>query len=188
MFLEIEMKSNVVVPPDQLYQNLLLHRSIILKLLEDVAHIKATQKHGYLVAVTSLKERGEGKVRDFSGEVIFPVVFKCLTFKPFVGEILHGVITQIMKHGIILKCGPVENVFLSLKKMEDFKYVHGENPIFVNDKNLKLERHGVVRFRVLALQWMEGQREFMLLASLEGDFLGPVSGMENSGLASSKCL
>ncbi|XP_011621595.1 DNA-directed RNA polymerase V subunit 7 isoform X2 [Amborella trichopoda] len=140
MFLEIEMKSNVVVPPDQLYQNLLLHRSIILKLLEDVAHIKATQKHGYLVAVTSLKERGEGKV------------------------------------------------FLSLKKMEDFKYVHGENPIFVNDKNLKLERHGVVRFRVLALQWMEGQREFMLLASLEGDFLGPVSGMENSGLASSKCL
>eukprot|EP00262_Sarcandra_glabra_P007931 TRINITY_DN21060_c0_g1_i1.p1 TRINITY_DN21060_c0_g1~~TRINITY_DN21060_c0_g1_i1.p1 ORF type:complete len:177 (+),score=21.41 TRINITY_DN21060_c0_g1_i1:177-707(+) len=176
MFLEIEMPWNVVVPPERLDEKgLMLQRAIILQLLEDISNRKATKDHGYFVAVTALKSIGDGKVRELTGDVLFPIVFKCVNFKPFKGEILQGVVDRILKHGVFLKCGPIENIFLSAQTMADYRFVPGDNPMFLNDKSSKIEKDGVVRFRVLGLKWLEFDRVFQLLASLAGDFLGPVS-------------
>jgi DNA-directed RNA polymerase-4/5 subunit 7 len=60
-------------------------------------------------------------------------------------------------------------------KMPDYRYVPGENPVFLNDKTSKIEKDVVVRFVVLGTKWLEAEREFQALVSLEGDYLGPVS-------------
>ncbi|KAL3846261.1 hypothetical protein ACJIZ3_003664 [Penstemon smallii] len=64
---------------------------------------KATKDLGYFLAVTTVQSIGEGKVRQQSGDVLFP-------------------------HGIFLKCGPTDQVYLSHLKMADYQYVPGENP------------------------------------------------------------
>ncbi|URD98525.1 DNA-directed RNA polymerase [Musa troglodytarum] len=173
VFLEVEMAWNVVILPEQLDANgLLLHKAIILRLMDDIANRKASKEHGYYVAVTTLNSIGEGKVRELSGDVLFPVTFSCITQKPAKGEILVGTVDKILKQGVFLKSGPISSIFLSEKMMRDYKYVGGENPMFLNDKHAKLEKDTMVRFKVLGLKWLESDREFQILATLAGDFLG----------------
>ncbi|KAJ0035601.1 DNA-directed RNA polymerase V subunit 7 [Pistacia vera] len=176
MFLKVKLPWNVVIPAEKLDANgLMLHKSIVLRLLDDFACKKATKDLGYYLAVTTLVSIGEGKIRSNTGEVLFPVVFSGITFKIYRGEILEGIVHKVLKHGVFLKCGPIESIYLSSAKMPDYKYVQGENPVFLNDKHSKIEKNVSVRFIVIGTKWLEAEREFQALVSLEGDYLGPVS-------------
>uniref|UniRef100_A0A1D1Y5W5 DNA-directed RNA polymerase subunit n=1 Tax=Anthurium amnicola TaxID=1678845 RepID=A0A1D1Y5W5_9ARAE len=175
VFLEVELSWNVLIAPDNLYaEGLKLQRSIILRILEDISNRKASKEYGYFVAVTTLENIGEGKVRELTGDVLFPVVFKCVTFKPLKGEILLGTVNKVLRHGIVLKSGPLEGIFLSSQVMRDYEYIAGENPMFLSEKLSKLEKGCMVRFKVLGFKWMEVDREFQVLATLAGDYLGPI--------------
>ncbi|KAF8394330.1 hypothetical protein HHK36_020538 [Tetracentron sinense] len=174
MYLKVQFPWNVVIPPDQLdKKRVMLQRFIIVRLLQEFSSRKATKEHGYFLAVTTLDNIGEGKVRE-QGDVLFPVVFSCLTFKPFRGEILQGVVNRILKQGVFLKSGPIENVYLTALKMPDYHYVPGENPVFMSDKLLKIEKDTVLRFMVLGTKWSETEREFQMVVTMEGDYLGPI--------------
>nr|AJA90759.1 DNA-directed RNA polymerase IV seventh largest subunit [Cycas revoluta] len=173
MFFEVEMMRNVVVSPDKLHSGLLLQRSIILQLLEDVSHLQATEENGYLIAVTTLESRGEGKIRDMTGSVVFPVKFKCIVFRPFKNEILEGEVMDVMKAGVRLTCGPMTEVFLPRQTMKDFEFIIGENPVFKSKQALQVEKGGKVRFKIIGTKWNEQRRVFQALGSLEGDYLGP---------------
>ncbi|BAF16617.1 DNA-directed RNA polymerase V subunit 7 [Oryza sativa Japonica Group] len=174
VFLKVEMSLNVLISPSQLSpQGLLLRKAVIVRLLEDIANRKASKDHGYYIAVSELKAISEGKVRELTGDVLFPVTFTCITQKPMKGEVLVGSVDKILKHGIFLKSGPIESIFLSEKTMSDFKYIGGENAVFMNEHS-KLEKDTVVRFKVMGFRWMEADRQFQLLATLAGDYLGPL--------------
>lgn len=176
MFLKVQLPWNVVIPAENLDSNgLILQRMMILKLLNDFASKKASKELGYYLAVTTLDDIGEGKVRQSFGDVLFPVLFSGITFKIFRGEIIEGRVHRVMKHGVFMRCGPIENIYLSNMKMPDYRYVHGEDPEFLNDKLSKIKKDVVIRAIVLGTKWLEAEREFQALVSLEGDFLGPIS-------------
>ncbi|KAI3680454.1 hypothetical protein L6452_35225 [Arctium lappa] len=93
MYLKVKLNWNVVIPAENIDLNgLMLQKEIMVLLLDDFATKKATKDLGYLVAVTTLDKIGEGKVREHSGDVLFPVEFTCLSLKVFRGEcIMIGV-------------------------------------------------------------------------------------------------
>ncbi|KAI9087481.1 hypothetical protein K1719_030621 [Acacia pycnantha] len=123
MFLKVQLPWNVILSPESLEaSDLKLQESIIIRLLDDFAAKKATKDLGYYIAVTTLKRIGEGKVRQHTGDVLFPVVFSALTFKFCKGEILEGVVHKVMKHGVFLRCGPVESLYLTNLKMPDYRW------------------------------------------------------------------
>ncbi|WRX11638.1 RNA polymerase Rpb7-like [Theobroma cacao] len=168
MFLKVQLPWNVIIPADGLgAEGLMLQKAIVVRLLDDFACKKATKDLGYFIAVTTLESIGDGKVRQNTGDVPFPVVFSGITFKMFRGEILEGVVHKILKHGVFLRCGPVQNIYLSDLKMPDYHYVPGENAIFMNDKHSKIEKDVVVRFIAIGTKWLEAEREFQALVSLE---------------------
>ena len=176
MFLKVELPWNVMIPAENMdAKGLMLKRTILIQLLEAFASKRATKELGYYLTVTSLDKIGEGKIREHTGEVMFPVVFSGMTFKIFKGEILEGVVHKVLRHGLFMRCGPVENVYLSHVKMPDYKYLPGENPIFMNEKMSRIQVDTLVRFVVIGTKWMEVEKEFQALASLEGDYLGPIS-------------
>lgn len=176
MFLKVQLSWNVIIPAESLDEKgLMVQRSIVVRLLDDFSCKKGTKDLGYLIALTTLENIGEGKVRQHTGDVLFPVIFNCITFKLFRGEILDGTVHKILKHGVILRCGPVENVYLSCKMMRDYHFVPGENPIFLSNKMSKIEKDVVVRVIVIGTKWLEAEKEFQALVSLDGDYLGPVS-------------
>ncbi|PIA45211.1 hypothetical protein AQUCO_01700625v1 [Aquilegia coerulea] len=175
MYLKVELPWNVLIPPENFdAKGVMLQRAIIVRLMDGFAGRKATKDHGYFLALTSLTSIGEGKVRQDSGGVLFPVVFNCMTFKPFKGEILKGVVNKVMKQGIFLTCGPIENVYIPALTMPDYEYIQGENPVFMNNSLSKIEIDVELRFVVMGTKWIESKREFQVLGSLKIDFLGPV--------------
>ncbi|CAN4082042.1 unnamed protein product [Withania somnifera] len=143
----------------------MLQKAICIRLLEDFASKKASK----------ILKIGEGRVREHTGDVLFPVEFSCVTFKIFRGEILEGIVDKILKHGVFLRCGPTDKVYLSHQKMVDYKYVPGENPIFMNEKMSRIEKDTLVRFIVVGARYVEAEKEFQAVVSLEGDYLGPIS-------------
>ena len=135
MFLQVQVSWDVTISRENLQpEGLMLQWAIIIRLLNDFAVKKATQDEGYFLAVTTLEKTGEGKFEQLIGDVLFLVVFNAITFKIFKGEILEGVVHKVLKHGFFMRCGPIENVFLSNFKMPDYVYVPGENPCFMSDK------------------------------------------------------
>ena len=53
-------------------------KAIILRLMEDFATRKSSNEHEFSVTVTSLNKIGEGRIWDHTGDVPFPVTFKCI--------------------------------------------------------------------------------------------------------------
>ncbi|KAI0493496.1 hypothetical protein KFK09_023614 [Dendrobium nobile] len=176
VFLDFELNETVIIPPDQLNpSSLLLRKAIILRLLNYISCKKASEEHGYYVAVRTLNTIGDGEVNQLTGEVHFPVSFNCATTKPYKGEILIGTIDRVRRQGIFLISGPIQNIFLSEKTMKDYQFNNIEEPVFVNaNGQSKLEKGGNVRFRILGVKWIESDREFQVLGTIAGDFLGPV--------------
>lgn len=176
MFLKVQLAWNVIIAAENLKPgSLMLQRAILIRLLSDFAAKKATKELGYFLAVTTLDKIGEGKVRQHTGDVLFPVVFNSVTFKMFKGEVLEGTVHKVLKHGVFMRIGPIENAYLSSSKMPGYEYVLGENPYFMNQKMPKIAKDVKVRVVVIGTKWMEAEREFQALVGLEGDYLGPIS-------------
>lgn len=176
MYLKPKLSWNVVIPAEKMdVKGLMLQKAIIMGLMEVFAAKKATNDLGYFLAVTTVQSIGEGKVRQHSGDVLFPVDFTCITFKMLAGEVLEGTVHTILKHGVFLRTGPCDKIYLSHQKMADYEFVPGENPYFMNGKSAKIEKGVVVRFMVGGARFMESDKDFQAVVSLEGDYLGPVS-------------
>lgn len=174
MFLKVQLPWNVIIAAEHLQKgSLMLQRAILLRLLNDFAVKKATKDMGYFLAVTTMEKIGEGKVRQHTGDVLFPVVFNAITFKILKGEVLEGVVHKVLKHGVFMRIGPIENAYLSSSKMPGYEYFHGENPYFMNQK--KIGKEVKVRVVVIGTKWLEAEREIQALVGLEGDYLGPIS-------------
>lgn len=176
MYLKSKLSWNVIIPAERMdIKGLMLQKAIITRLMADFAAKKASKDLGYFIAVTTVDKIGEGKVRQQSGDVLFPVDFSCITFKILNGEVLEGVVHKILKHGIFLRCGPAEKIYLSHQKMDDYQYVPGENPYFMNGKSSKIEKGMVVRFLVIGKKFMETENDFQVVVTLEGDYLGSIA-------------
>ncbi|GFP95872.1 DNA-directed RNA polymerase v subunit 7 [Phtheirospermum japonicum] len=181
MFLKTQLSWTVSVPASSLdSEGSNLQKAILTRLLDDFATKKASKDIGYFLAVTTLDRIGQGIISRDSGEIQFPVDFTCITFKMFAGEILDGVVHMVMKHGVFLRCGPADKVYLSFKKMEDYEFVPGETPFFKKvgedeDGKSRIEKGMTLRFSVIAEKYDEAEKDFKALVGLEGDCLGPIS-------------
>ncbi|KAK4478159.1 hypothetical protein RD792_017441 [Penstemon davidsonii] len=178
MIREIIFDYEVHFPTKNLEKNgEILTSFIVTKLLNQLSRYRAC-KCGYLLAVTKLVSIGHGHNKSSPHCTCFPVEFRCRTFIPVNGEIFTGVVKHVLERGVFLKSGPMNIVYLSSLKMPNFNYVSDkiEKLVFMRDDLSKIEVGVVVRFVVFAVKWVEDrQREFRVLASIDGDGLGPVS-------------
>ncbi|CAK9148321.1 unnamed protein product [Ilex paraguariensis] len=189
MLCEVECCYPVVIPAKSLDRSGLVPQSTIVTcLLKQLLNCKAAEECGYFLAVTNLKSIDNGKFNDSDKYLLFLVTFCCRTFLPVNGEVMLGVVQSIHRRGVFLKCGPMKYVYLSARKMPNYYYVDGKNPYFISDDLSRIENDVVIRFMVFGVRWttknQQVEREFMILATLEGDRLGPISlpGSDELGL------
>ena len=72
------------------------HEVVILRLMKDFAIRKSSNEHGFFAAVTSLNKIDEGRIRDLTGDTLFPMNFKYLVQRPSKGEILAETMTKFL--------------------------------------------------------------------------------------------
>lgn len=58
-----------------------------------------TGKYGFVIAVTTIDQIGSGIIQPGQGFVVYPVKYKAIVFRPFKGEVLDAVVTQVNKVG-----------------------------------------------------------------------------------------
>ncbi|TYJ20151.1 hypothetical protein E1A91_A09G242400v1 [Gossypium mustelinum] len=102
MFFEVELQRDVKIHATNLDKPV-SRRFILACLLDNLFKEKASEDHGYFLAVTRLKSIGKGNVMDESGNTVFTVVFTCRTFKPFPGEELQGVVRYITRRALEMR-------------------------------------------------------------------------------------
>jgi hypothetical protein len=71
------------------------------KLYSDVEGTCSGQ-YGYIIAVIDILEHGKGLVLSGSGQAEFVCRFRAIVFKPFKGEVMDGVVNNVMKVRAIL--------------------------------------------------------------------------------------
>ena len=54
-----------------------------------------TGKYGFVISVTTIDNIGAGLIQPGRGFVVYPVKYKAIVFRPFKGEVLDAVVTQV---------------------------------------------------------------------------------------------
>ena len=54
-------------------------------------------RYGFVIAVTTIDNIGAGIIQPSRGFVVYPVKYKAIVFRPFKGEVLDAVVTQVNK-------------------------------------------------------------------------------------------
>lgn len=59
-------------------------------------------RYGFVIAVTTIDNIGAGIIQQGRGFVLYPVKYKAIVFRPFKGEVLDAVVTQVNKVNIMV--------------------------------------------------------------------------------------
>lgn len=181
MLLEMEYSFHVVVRLTELDENNQVPQNLIVtRLLKQMMNVKSSEEIGYFLSVTQLKRIGTGQVLQSLDYVLYPVCVQCRTFLPVNGEIMHGVVFKVNMTGVFMRRGPVRFIYLPAQKMPGYSYVHDDqNPFFVTTDGSRIGLDVVVNFMVYGTRWVPrnrfAEREYTLIASLEGNCLGPMA-------------
>lgn len=60
-------------------------------------HSWFTFRYGFVIAVTTIDNIGAGIIQPGRGFVLYPVKYKAIVFRPFKGEVVDAVVTQVNK-------------------------------------------------------------------------------------------
>lgn len=185
MLFDTELCSRVIVPVQNLQKGGHIPKSLVMmRLLYQLSVVKATAEIGYFLAVTKLKsieKDGSGTVCcecQSSHHLIFRVTFCCRTFMPQKGEVMVGTVYRVLRRGVMIKCGPMNLVYLSSQLMPTYQYVEEEDPFYLSNDLSRIQKDVFIRFMVFAFRWNDGdstRRQFEILATIQGDCLGPIS-------------
>jgi DNA-directed RNA polymerase II subunit RPB7 len=125
MFYHIQLEHEIVLHPRYFGPNLL--DTVKRKLFAEVEG-SCTGKHGFVIAVTTIDNIGVGFVQPGQGFVKYPVKYKAIVFRPFKGEVLDAVVTQVNKVGLFTEAGPL-TCFISRHSIpSDMEFDADSNP------------------------------------------------------------
>jgi DNA-directed RNA polymerase subunit E'/Rpb7 len=82
--------------------------------------------HGYIISIIEFNQTSKGKVDVETGRVNYKIMYKAITFRPVVGEILYTCPFFINEHGFFCKVGSLQ-IFISQHMMKKWKYNPEDN-------------------------------------------------------------
>jgi DNA-directed RNA polymerase II subunit RPB7 len=169
MFFAMLFEQAIVMPPSSLYKDL---KSLLKAKLIEKVQGSVSEKYGYVICVINVEEPSCGKILDTSGDVLFNIKYKAIVMKPFVGEVVDGVIEKVEKYGIHVQVGPIRVFISNTQFPSDFVYREDNNMYEsrVNSDKLKIDTE--VRFRIMGVQY-EGN-EFHPTGTMNENYLGPL--------------
>lgn len=65
-----------------------------------------SSRYGFVIAVTTIDNIGAGVIQPGRGFVLYPVKYKAIVFRPFKGEVVDAVVTQVNKVRLFLETFP----------------------------------------------------------------------------------
>jgi DNA-directed RNA polymerase II subunit RPB7 len=86
---------------------------ILIKRLHTEVEGTCTGRYGYIICVTTVDSIGQGSIIEGTGLAKFTIKYKAIVFRPFKGEVMDAIVTQVNQMGFFAEVGPLQ-VFVSI--------------------------------------------------------------------------
>ena len=176
MFFHLDMERVLTLSPKHFGSGL---RETLKKQLRHEVEGTCSGKHGYIVCVTHIKDMGKGRIQVATGKATFHVKYQCVAFRPFKGEVVDCVVTQINKMGFFADAGPFA-IFVSSNLIpEDYEFTSSDQgPSFISgDQDVAIVRNCEVRVRIVGTR--VDATEIFGIGTIKEDYLGVLGGPEH---------
>lgn len=151
MFYHIQLEHEIQLHPRYFGPNLL--DTVKRKLFKEVEGT-CTGKYGFVIAVTTIDSIGDGIIQSGTGFVTYPVRYRAIVFRPFKGEVLDAIVTQINKVGIFTEIGPL-SCFISRHSIPaDMEFDPNANPpcYKTKDDEMIINQDDEIRVKIVGIR------------------------------------
>ncbi|CDS40950.1 DNA directed rna polymerase II 19 kDa polypeptide [Echinococcus multilocularis] len=169
----MQLEHEILLHPKYFGPNLI--ETVKAKLFSDIEGT-CSGKYGFIVAVTNIDHIGAGMLLPGRGFVQYHIVYRAIVFRPFKGEVIDAVVTQINKVGVFAEAGPL-SIFISKYSIPQNIKFEGAEPTNenANEDDEEEETHIVqmedrIRLRIIGLR-VDASAIFAV-GTLMDDYLG----------------
>lgn len=169
MFYHIPLEHEIQLHPRYFGPNLV--QTVKQKLFSEVEGT-CSGKYGFVIAVTTIDNIGNGLIQPGSGFVNYPVKYKAIVFRPFKGEVLDAVVTQVNKVGIFTEIGPL-SCFISRHSIPaDMVFDASSNPpaYKTDDEDVVIAQDDEIRLKIVGTR--VDATDIFAIGTLMDDYLG----------------
>ncbi|CEP62070.1 DNA-directed RNA polymerase III subunit RPC25 LALA0_S04e07074g [Lachancea lanzarotensis] len=150
MFILTKISDLVRVPPDQFHRH---PKAAIFHQLNNKFANKVIPHVGLCITIYDLLAVEEGQLKPGDGAAFINTTFRALVFKPFVGEIITGWISQCTVEGIkVSLLGIFDDIFIPHKMLFEGCYFSPDDSAWVwpmdEETKLYFDVNEKIRFRV----------------------------------------
>jgi DNA-directed RNA polymerase subunit E' len=152
MFYEIAVKGHVRVPPIFFSEQT---EKAVLDSLNKQFDGFISKDLGIVIGVTEVGEIREGVIIPGDGAAYYDTLFKILTFRPEVQEILPGRVSDITDFGAFMNIGPIDGMIHVSQTMDDFVSFSKANVLTGKESKRVLKVNDLCRARVIAVSFKD---------------------------------
>ena len=152
MFYEIEAKAHTRVPPSMFNDDV---KEAIYKKVKEKYEGYISIEAGVIIAVTEIVNIGEGIIVSGDGAAYYDTIFKLITFKPEMQEVVPGKITDITDFGAFIEIGPIDGMIHISQTMDDFVSFSKSNVLTGKETKKTLKVNDKCIARIIALSYKE---------------------------------
>ncbi|CAG0882392.1 unnamed protein product [Cyprideis torosa] len=172
MFYHIALEHEILLHPR--YFGPQLMDTVKQKLFTEVEGT-CSGKYGFVIAVTTIDNIGAGLIQPGRGLVVYPIKYKAIVFRPFKGEVLDAVVTQVNKVGLFTEIGPL-SAFISRHSIPlDMQFDPNSNPpcYKTEDEEMIIQQDDDIRLRIVGTR--VDASDIFAIGTLMDDYLGLVN-------------
>lgn len=131
-----------------------------------------TGKYGFVVAVTNIESIGSGVILSSRGFVQYPIKYKAIVYKPFKGEVVDGIVTNVNKVGIYTEVGPMTCFISRYSIAGDMEFDPESNPPCYKsaEEDTLIQQDQEIRLKIVGTR-VEAN-DIFAIGTLHDDYLG----------------
>uniref|UniRef100_A0A5G2QQ15 DNA-directed RNA polymerase subunit n=1 Tax=Sus scrofa TaxID=9823 RepID=A0A5G2QQ15_PIG len=167
MFYHISLEHEILLHPRYFGPNLL--NTVKQKLFTEVEGT-CTGKYGFVIAVTTIDNIGAGVIQPGRGFVLYPVKYKAIVFRPFKGEVVDAVVTQVNKVSPSTGANPMSPSFQSIPSEMEFDPNSNPPCYKTMDEDIVIQQDDEIRLKIVGTR--VDKNDIFAIGSLMDDYLG----------------
>ena len=169
MFWEVELVSQIRLSPQNLHSG--IEQTIEDKLKTSVVG-QIFPGSGLVLHAEKPKEIGRGLVSSRSGEAIYDVKFKAITFRPFPGQVIDAKVAKATQTGIWAQAGLLD-IFIEEKQVPSgFSYECGSSTYQNQTTGMKIVRDSEIRVKIININPHNDSKRLVASGKLDLPHLG----------------
>ncbi len=152
MFYTVEATDHIRVPPKYFDKGV---KESVLSSIKNKYEGYVDQRVGIVVAVTDVKDIGEGVIIPGDGAAYYLTNFSLIAFRPELQEVVLGRVKDIADFGAFLSMGPIEGMIHVSQAMDDFVSFGKEKVLQGRDSKRSLRVGDLCQARVIAVSFKD---------------------------------